>query len=294
MIQAQGPNVRGATGRRRLCSAAVTAAVILLAASGLTIIRATPASAVGDPTLSKLIIADPEPGWSNLPTTETANFETQLQTEFQHLESQNQTFSTAVGGWQSSQGASEDSLAVFLVESIGGPPQSIPATRLAFDFCTGATNVNSVSTPPIPNVPNSAIATCSDTTEKVTVGTATKGNFIELIASFGLSPLTDAAVERVVGDQLVALPGSTTSTSPVGGIGTANIVGAAISIVVVVGGAVAFVLLRRRRSHPATAGDDSLGPDSTIGSGAHSQPGAQDQAADQDQAASQDQPATQG
>jgi hypothetical protein len=246
-------------GRGRLSAVAARAVAVLVAMSAALLIGAAPAHAVGDPNLSKLIISDPEPGWSDLPSTETNNLQTQLQTEFQRLESQNQTYSTAVAGWQSPQGTSSDSLVVFIVESIGGSRQSLPAASVTSGFCSGATNTNSVPTPPIPNVPDSAIATCSDTTQKVTVGTATKGNLIELIASFGSSPLGEPAVEQVVGDQLDALPGSTSSSSTPsssggGGSDAAIIIGGAGGGgVIVVGGVIAFILLRRKRSNVAVA-----------------------------------------
>ncbi len=259
--------------RRSFRSHAPAAAALVLAVAGALLVGASAAHAAGDPTLSRLIIPDPEPGWSNLSTTETDDFQTQLQTELQTLQSQNQTFTSAVAGWQSPSGNSSDSLVVFLVEAVGGSTQNITAANLASGFCSGATNTNSVATPPIPNVPSSAIATCSDTTESVTVGTATKSNLIEMIASFGTSPLAVSNVEQVVGDQLDALPSSTsgTTTAPApsssggssGGSNTGIIIGGAGGGgVVVIGGVLAFVLLRRRRSAPATAGAAPVAPTS--------------------------------
>ncbi len=246
-----------ATSRIRLRSPVATAFAVLLVVAGALFLTAPPAHATGDPTLSALIISDPEAGWSNLSSAETGDFQTQIETEFQRLETANQTFSSAVGGWQSPQGASADSLVVFLVESIGSETQDITAASLASGFCSGATNANSVPTSPIPNVPDSAIATCSDTTQSVTVGTATKGNLLELIASFGTSPLANSAVEQVVGDQLDALPRSApagSSSSSGGGTDTAVIIGDVVGGVVIVAGAViAFVMVRRRRAQPVVA-----------------------------------------
>ncbi len=125
--------------RCRLGAAAATALVVLLATAGTMLLGAVPAHAVGNPTLSALIIGNPEPGWSNLSSTETGDLETQLQTEFQRLETKSQTFSSAVAGWQSPQGASSDSLVVFLVESIGSATQDMTAASLASGFCNGAT-----------------------------------------------------------------------------------------------------------------------------------------------------------
>ncbi len=243
--------------RCRLGAAAATALVVLLATAGTMLLGAVPAHAVGNPTLSALIIRNPEPGWSNLSSTETGDLETQLQTEFQRLETKSQTFSSAVAGWQSPQGASSDSLVVFLVESIGSATQDMTAASLATGFCNGATGATDVSAPPISNVPDSAIATCSDSTQSVKVGTATKGNIVQLIASFGSSPLATTALEQVVGDQLDALPGPapSNSSSSAGGSDTAVIIGGAGGGFVIVAGAViAFILIRRRRAHPVVAG----------------------------------------
>ena len=265
---------RPAASLQLRCLGYLAAAGLGLAMSGTQLLGATPAHAAGDPTLNSLIIADPEPGWTNLSTTETNSMQNQIQTEFQRLQTADETFSTAVDGWQSPQGASSDSLVVFLVESVGASTSNMSPGSLVSGFCSGATNVNNVPTSPIPNVPSSAIATCSDTTESVTVGGATKGNLIELISSFGTSPLGESAVEQVVGDQLDALPASTSSgTKPSGattsgsggGSNTAIIIGGAGGgVVVVLGGVLAFVLLRKRRSQASPGGGLHAGPGASV------------------------------
>src|SRR5580704_6485764 len=125
---------------------AAAAGVALLGSSAGLLLSAAPASAAGNPTLDKLIISDPESGWSDLSSTETSSLDNSIQTELQAKAASGQTFSTAVEGWQSPDGASTALLVIFLVQATSGSLDT-NATSIASNFCSGATNTTPASTP---------------------------------------------------------------------------------------------------------------------------------------------------
>jgi Protein of unknown function (DUF2510) len=271
---------------RRACAAVgVAVALVFVSTAGALLLGVDAAHAAGNPSLDKLILKDPEPGWQSLTASETQQFESEITTELASRSGSGSTYATAVEGWQSPSGADTASLVIFVIQAISGSVGS-SASSQATDFCTGATNNTPTSAPAIPNVANSAVTSCSGNGENVTVGSAITGNYLEFIASFGTSPLSPSAIAPVVSDQLSAIESaasssSTTTSTSTGGTGSASAgspsPGAAVASssstvptiagaaggVVVVAAIVAFVVMRRRKNNLALAGQGQAPPFST-------------------------------
>ena len=241
---------------------AMIVACVTAASCGL-LAMAVPAQAAGNPALDKQIISNPESGWPTLSSSELNGFANDIESELESKATGNETFTTAVQGWQSPSGSDTAVLAIFLIQ-ISNSTGSISPSSVDSNFCTGATNTTPASTPSISGVPDSAIATCSGTSGSASVGTAVKGNIVTLVASAGSSPLSASDVDGVVADQINSLGGSSSSGS--GGSSLGLILGVVIGVVVVAA-AVAFFLLqsRRRRSGLAIAGGGHIAP---VGPGA--------------------------
>ena len=107
------------TGPKRVLVIAAAALALLATSAGLLLSTGT-AMAAGNASLDKLIIADPESGWTNLSSSETSSLATSIQTELQAKASSGQSFTTAVEGWQSPQGAGVGILVIFLVQASTG------------------------------------------------------------------------------------------------------------------------------------------------------------------------------
>jgi len=218
------------------------AAVVVLAAS-VGLLLPGVAHGAGNPDLDNMIIPNPEPGWTSLSSQELSQLSQEIQTELTSKAPSNETYATAVEGWQAPQGSSHALLAIFLVEAIGGNVD-MTASSVASNFCDGATNITPGSAPPIENVPSSAIATCSGNGLKTTIGAAIKGGILTMVASAGSNPLGIKGVGSVVMSQLDVIPGSSTPA----GSGSSDdaIIESAIGAVVVVGALIALLLIRRR------------------------------------------------
>jgi hypothetical protein len=244
---------------------AAAVGVALLGTSAGLLLSASPASAAGNPTLDKLIISDPESGWSDLSSTETSSLDNSIQTELQAKAASGQTFSTAVEGWQSPDGASTALLVIFLVQATSGSLDT-NATSIASNFCSGATDTTPASTPQIPNISSSAIATCAGGGVNATIGTAIKGSTLTMVASTGSQVLGVSDIEPVVESQLNALPGSggsggSGSSTSGSSSSTGAIVGGIVGVVVVAGIVIAIVMImRRRQSGVAVAGAGAPSP----------------------------------
>jgi Protein of unknown function (DUF2510) len=259
---------RSATLRRAAAGAALAVSLVALSVAGTLLLGTGIAAAAGNASLDKLILKDPEPGWQALTAAEAQEFETSITNELASSSGSSNNFATAVEGWQSPAGASTATLAIFIVQALNGSVGSSAASQ-ATDFCTGATNNTPTSAPAIPNVPDSAVTSCSGNGENVTVGTAITGTYLEFVASFGSSPLSTTEVAPVVSDQLSAIEAATTTTTTSGsgssgssspGATTATsssssvpIIAGAAGGVVVIAAIVAFVLLRRRKPSVALA-----------------------------------------
>jgi hypothetical protein len=245
---------------RRLLVAAAAALALLGTSAGL-LLSTVPAMAAGNPTLDKLIISDPESGWSNLSAAEKTSLASSIQTELQAKASSGQTFSTAVEGWQSPQGGDAGLLVIFLVQATSGSLDT-SATSIASNFCNGATNTTPASTPQIPNISSSAIATCTGNGVNATIGAAVKGSILTMVASTGSQVLGVSDIEPVVASQLNALPGSGSTpgtTSSSSSSSTAAIIGGVVGVVVVAGIVIGIIMMRRKQSGAAIAGGGSVG-----------------------------------
>jgi Protein of unknown function (DUF2510) len=234
---------------------ALAAVFVLLGTTAGLLLDSVPAMAAGNPTLDKLIISDPEAGWSDLSPTETSGLATSIETELESKAIAGQTFSTAVEGWQSPEGASTSILVIFLVQATTGNLDST-ATSVASNFCSGATETTPASTPAIPNISSSAVATCSGNSVNASIAVAIKGSILTMVASTGSQVLGVSSLEPVVASQLNALPGSSTSTGSTSGSSSSSaIVGGIVLVVLVALIVIATVLLmRRRQSRLAAAG----------------------------------------
>jgi Protein of unknown function (DUF2510) len=222
----------------------------LFATSAALLAYSPPAQAAGNPQLDHLIIGNPEPGWSSLTAGETAQFAQEIEAELTSKAPSGEEYSSAVEGWQSPEGSSSALLAIFLVQVLGGNVD-MTAPSVASNFCSGATSTTPGATPSIKGIPMSSVATCSGGGLKATIGTAIKGNIIEMVASAGSNPLDVSNIESVVAVQFAHVPGSnspSSSSSP-----TKTIIWGTIGMVVIIGAAVTFLLLRRRSSSKTTA-----------------------------------------
>ena len=213
----------------------VTCGVLVPAATGF---------AAGTPSLDHLIIADPEHGWTDLPRSETSEFNQEIETELSAKASADQTYTSAVEGWQPPSGSSTSSLVVFLVQVLTGGVGSTPK-NLAENFCDGATGMNPGNAPAIVGVPSSAVTSCTGNNLKVTVGTAIDGAYLVIVASAGSSPLTPEGVGQVVKWQRAVLPASTVASGS--GSSAPLVIGGIAGGVVILAGVVALVLISRRR-----------------------------------------------
>jgi hypothetical protein len=230
-----------------------------------------PAQAAGTSSLDKLILANPEPGWTKLSPTELNTFETDIQNELSTKNNSGQTFQTAVEGWESPSGIATASLVIFLVQAVTGSVGG-SASNEATGFCQGATDQTPTPAQPISGLSEGATTSCSGEGEDVVVGTGITGNYLAFVASFGSSPVPASSVGPIVVDQIAAVNNQSSSgTSSPGGSGsnassaTASssssvpiIAGAAGGAVVVVA-IVIFFVVRRRNPKPAVAGAGQMG-----------------------------------
>lgn len=158
-------------------------------------------------------------------------------------------------------GADVGLLVIFLVQANNGSING-SAGSIASNFCNGATNTTPGSTPQIPNIDSSAVATCSGGGTNATIGTAIKGSILTMVASTGSQVLGVSDVEPVVSSQLNALPGgsSTGATTASSSSSTAAIIGGVVGVVVIAGIIVGVILMRRRQSGVAVAGAGAPAP----------------------------------
>ncbi|MFZ0665220.1 MAG: DUF2510 domain-containing protein [Acidimicrobiales bacterium] len=234
------------TGPRRICGRIAAAAVIALASTSLmVVVSSATATAAGNPTLDALIIPNPEPGWTPLSSVETSQFAQEIETELTSKAPGNETYTSAVEGWQSPRGATYSLLAIFVVQVMGGTVD-MTASNVASNFCSGATNVQPGTTPPIAHVPSSATATCAGNGLRTTIGAAIKGQILEMVASAGSHPLGVSTVKQVVITQLAAIPGTVSIGSS--SSSTGDIIGGTVGGVVIIGALLSYLVIRRRRS----------------------------------------------
>lgn len=92
------------TRRSRRLMVAAGATLALLGTSAGLLLSTGAAMAAGNATLDKMIIADPESGWTSLSSSETSSLASSIETELQSKASSGESFSTAVEGWQSPAG----------------------------------------------------------------------------------------------------------------------------------------------------------------------------------------------
>jgi hypothetical protein len=251
--------VKTSTRRSRCFMVAAGATLALLGTSAGLLLSTATAMAAGNATLDKMIIADPESGWTSLSSTETSSLASSIETELQSKASSGESFSTAVEGWQSPSGAGVGLLVIFLVQANNGSING-SAGSIASNFCNGATNTTPASTPQIPNIDSSAIATCTGGGTNATIGTAIKGSILTMVASTGTQVLGVSDVEPVVSSQLNALPGGSTGSASSSSSSTATIIGGVVIVVVVAGIIVGVILMRRRQSGVAVAGTGGPAP----------------------------------
>jgi hypothetical protein len=225
---------------RALAGAAVV--VTLLATS---VAFASGAGAAGNPSLDNMIVTNPIPGWPSISPVESGELAGEIQTEFASKASPNLTFTAADEGWQSPLGISDATLVIFVVESLGSGT-GWGAKSLAENFCDGVTNVTPSIAPPVAAYPASAVTQCAGAGQKATVGAATSGNFLVVVASNGSDPVITSTIGAILVRQLRRLPETVLSAGSSGlAAGTvAGIVGGSVAVI----GIVVLVLLRRRRS----------------------------------------------
>lgn len=244
----------------RLVAASSFVAVTAFAA-GWTQTR--PASAAGAPNLDRLITKNPVPGWTSASSVESSELSQNIETEFA-ADSPTETFSAAADAWQSPQGSAKATLAIFVVEAIGGQP-SWTAKGVALNFCDGVTGQNPPSAPAVAGIASSAVTSCAGDGLKATVGTATSDDLLVIVASTGTGPLARPRVAALTTKEFDALPQSTVDGG--GGLSdTALAVGTA-AILVAIAAVVALVTMTRRSSRrtepppPSDADPPSTGDD---------------------------------
>lgn len=270
---------RAGTVRAAARTCAAVALVVAAAAFGL-LVSVLPAQAAGTSSLDKLILANPEPGWTKLSPTELNTFETDIQNELSTKNNSSQTFQTAVEGWESPSGIATASLVIFLVQAVTGSVGG-PASDEATGFCQGATDQTPTAAQPISGLSEGATTTCSGEGENVVVGTGITGNYLAFVASFGSSPVPASSVGPIVVNQIAAVnnQSSSGSSSPGGSNskGTSGTTSSSSSVPIIAGaggGAVVvvaiviFFVLRRRSPKPAVVGAGPMGAPSYMPVGA--------------------------
>jgi hypothetical protein len=238
--------------------ASATALVVLLAASGAAAFFASPAGAAGNPSLDDMIVTSPIPGWASVSPVESGELAGEIQTEFSSKAS-NETFAAADEGWQSPLGISHATLVIFILESLGSGA-GWKAKSIAENFCDGVTNVTPSIAPPVASYPASSVTQCAGGGQRATVGAATSGNLLVVVASNGSGPVNTSTIGAILVRQLKALPETELSAAS-SGIAAGTIAGIAGGAVAVVG---VCLLVFIRRRHSRSRSTDPSGDDHAI------------------------------
>jgi hypothetical protein len=236
---------------------------MLLCSVGFVLASSSIAGASGDPTLNRLIISNPEPGWIHAPSQEVSALQS-----IHKLTSSPGAGANAAGAvraWRPPDGGG--ALGIELLNF----PSGIPGLSAfsARNTCVHS-HGSSVSVLAITGVPNSTAATClipsssGNAMARASVAEAAKGNYVMLVfaelPSSSPTAISTSNLAAILKEQYEALPGGSGSTSTI-----LVVLGL---VVVLVAGVGLFLVWRnsRRAIRPApvmASAEETLGPDWT-------------------------------
>ena len=229
--------------RRRQAALVFGAALVTLTmtTAAVTALTATPAGAAGDPSLDRLLLVNPVPGWGLLSPgvlRSLVSFEDRTESA-----ATNEPATSAVEGWQ---GDSDTQRLILVMVRL---PTNIPyvdhnSREGVIAGCASATGNSPTDVGPDADVPGSEEGSCSGTNQlghtiDATVMTWIRGNVIVFLIGVGLPT---AHVESIAFHQDRAIPASGVQDAS----SETGVVVAVVAGLVVAVGLVTTVLLRRR------------------------------------------------
>ena len=226
------------------------AALALVTLVPISFVGAGPASATGDPSLDHLIVGDPVPGWTPLPSTTLQLLVTYEEKVLGDLT--NQPVTAAVQGWKDPSGPGTLLVAVIRFPEVVPLPDR-NAREGAISACATGTATAPTSVAPLPSVPHSAEAQCSGTSATGAALALTSiawvnGDLFVLVDGGGPSLPRDR-VESYATRQNASISGG--SAIVPAGSSTTAIVASLVGALAVAGAVAAVLLVRARRARPA-------------------------------------------
>jgi hypothetical protein len=176
--------------RRTTGMAAATLAGIAALTGTLTIGAALPSGAAGNAALSRVIIANPQPGWKLLTKAQLNSYVSGINKAVaSELSASDGSVATSANGWRTkdSQKFVLVTLMAVAVKGLTGAPLAQQAQdaagSAAVSFCSGATNASPQSNVALPAISGSHDATCAATSDGTVLQVITwsKANVVAML-----------------------------------------------------------------------------------------------------------------